>query len=87
MVNIVDPHIKQDNGYHLYKEAKDQDYFIRNKDNNEFQGWCWPGTSHHLNFLFLLVTNPHLHSLSKTCLAVVTLRQWCVYLNGTVVTT
>lgn len=44
MVTIVDPHIKQDNGYHLYKEAKDQDYFIRNKDNNEFQGWCWPGT-------------------------------------------
>ncbi|PIK52128.1 hypothetical protein BSL78_10975 [Apostichopus japonicus] len=43
MVTIVDPHIKQDNGYHLYKEAKDQDYFIRNKDNNEFQGWCWPG--------------------------------------------
>ncbi|XP_071832175.1 neutral alpha-glucosidase AB-like isoform X2 [Apostichopus japonicus] len=50
MVTIVDPHIKQDNGYHLYKEAKDQDYFIRNKDNNEFQGWCWPGSSSYPDF-------------------------------------
>lgn len=50
MVTIVDPHIKQDTGFHLYQEGKDGDYFIRNKDNNEFQGWCWPGSSSYPDF-------------------------------------
>ena len=45
MVTIVDPHIKRDSGYKLYQQGKDNDYFVKNKDGNEYEGWCWPGKS------------------------------------------
>ena len=43
MVTIIDPHIKKDNSFHLYKEATDQGLFVKDKDGKEFDGWCWPG--------------------------------------------
>ena len=43
MVTIVDPHIKKDNNYRVYKEARDLGYYIKDKNNNEYEGWCWPG--------------------------------------------
>ncbi|XP_070577600.1 neutral alpha-glucosidase AB-like isoform X2 [Ptychodera flava] len=51
MVTIIDPHIKKEDGYHIYKEAKGLDYFVKNKDGNDYEGWCWPGTSAWLDFL------------------------------------
>ncbi|KAI8812796.1 glycosyl hydrolases family 31-domain-containing protein [Cladochytrium replicatum] len=53
MVTIVDPHIKVDSGYAVYQEAKEQGLFVKNKDNNDFDGWCWPGSSSWLDY-----TNP-----------------------------
>jgi len=50
MVTIIDPHIKVDNNYHIYSEAKSLDHFIKDKDGNEFRGWCWPGDSGYLDF-------------------------------------
>jgi len=50
MVTIVDPHIKKDSNYHVYKEAHDKGLFIKNKDDEEFDGWCWPGASAYLDF-------------------------------------
>jgi len=44
-VTIVDPHLKRDDGYHVYKEAKDRDFLIKKSDNTVFDGWCWPGSS------------------------------------------
>lgn len=29
MVTIIDPHIKKDDNYHVYKEAKELGYFIK----------------------------------------------------------
>ena len=43
LVTIVDPHIKRDDNYIIYKEAKDKNLFIKNKDGGEYDGWCWPG--------------------------------------------
>jgi alpha 1,3-glucosidase len=43
MVTIVDPHVKRDSGYYVYKEASEKKYFVRTKDGTEFDGWCWPG--------------------------------------------
>jgi hypothetical protein len=43
MVTIVDPHVKRDSNYYVYKEASEKKYFVRTKDNTEFDGWCWPG--------------------------------------------
>jgi len=42
LVTIVDPHIKRDDNYHIYKELKDKDLFVK-RDGKEFDGWCWPG--------------------------------------------
>ena len=43
MVTIVDPHLKRDDNYGVYKEAHDNGLAIKNKDGGDFDGWCWPG--------------------------------------------
>ena len=43
MVIIVDPHLKKDDGYAVYADAKSKDYFVKNKDGSDYEGWCWPG--------------------------------------------
>ena len=43
MVTIVDPHIKKDNNFGVYKQGRDLDYFIKDSNGNEYEGWCWPG--------------------------------------------
>lgn len=29
MVTIIDPHIKKDDDFHVYKDAKDMGYFVK----------------------------------------------------------
>ena len=54
MVTIVDPHVKIDNNYPVYKEAKDKGFYVKKNDGTtDFDGWCWPGSSTYLD-----VTNP-----------------------------
>eukprot|EP00033_Pygsuia_biforma_P001531 GCRY01001726.1.p1 GENE.GCRY01001726.1~~GCRY01001726.1.p1 ORF type:complete len:887 (+),score=268.23 GCRY01001726.1:142-2802(+) len=50
MVTIADPHIRKDDNYFVYKNAKSQDLFVKNKDGNVYEGHCWPGTSSYLDF-------------------------------------
>ena len=38
LVTIVDPHIKRDDNYHIYKEIRDKDLFVK-RDGKEFDGW------------------------------------------------
>ncbi|OCT45684.1 Glucosidase 2 subunit alpha [Cladophialophora carrionii] len=45
LVVIIDPHIKNKEGYHVVEELKSKDLAVKNKDNNIFEGWCWPGSS------------------------------------------
>lgn len=45
LVTIVDPHIKIDNNYHIYTEARDLDLFVKDKSGKAIDGWCWPGSS------------------------------------------
>lgn len=45
LVTIVDPHIKIDTSYHIYKEAKDLDLYVKDKSGKDIDGWCWPGSS------------------------------------------
>jgi len=51
LVTIVDPHIKVDNNYHIYNEAKDKNFFVKDKTGNNIDGWCWPGSSSWPDFL------------------------------------
>ncbi|KIX08989.1 uncharacterized protein Z518_00067 [Rhinocladiella mackenziei CBS 650.93] len=46
LVVIIDPHIKNKAGYSVGEELKGKGLAVKNKDNNIFEGWCWPGSSH-----------------------------------------
>jgi len=43
MVTITDPHIKKDDGYQIYADAKARGYFVKSKDGLDYEGSCWPG--------------------------------------------
>jgi len=51
MVNIVDPHIKRVGGYKIHEEAEKLGLYVKNKDGNDFDGWCWPGSSSWLDYM------------------------------------
>lgn len=46
LVAIIDPHIKNEGGYHVVEEMKSKDLAVKNKEGNIYEGWCWPGSSH-----------------------------------------
>lgn len=46
LVAIIDPHLKNENGYPVIEELKSKDLGVKNKDGNIYDGWCWPGSSH-----------------------------------------
>ncbi|KAI4343476.1 hypothetical protein L6164_010819 [Bauhinia variegata] len=45
MVTIVDPHIKRDESFQLHKEAAEKGYYVKDANGNDYDGWCWPGSS------------------------------------------
>ncbi|XP_048486007.1 neutral alpha-glucosidase AB [Plutella xylostella] len=51
MVVIIDPHIKREAGYFLHEHATDNGLYVKNKDDKDYEGWCWPGSSSYLDFL------------------------------------
>lgn len=57
MVTIVDPHIKRDESFHLHKEASEKGYYVKDANGNDFDGWCWPGSSSYPDTL-----NPEIRS-------------------------
>ena len=46
LVVIIDPHIKNEGGYSVVDDMKSKNLAVKNKDNNIYEGWCWPGSSH-----------------------------------------
>lgn len=50
MVTIIDPHIKRDDNYHIHSEATAKGLYIKDKNGNDFDGFCWPGQSSYLDF-------------------------------------
>ena len=42
LVTIIDPHIKKDTNYYIYKEAHDKGLYVQNKDGQEFDGYALP---------------------------------------------
>ncbi|ODA82453.1 hypothetical protein RJ55_00960 [Drechmeria coniospora] len=45
LVLIIDPHIKRIDDYAVNQELTSQDLGVHNKDNEIYEGWCWPGSS------------------------------------------
>lgn len=51
MVTIVDPHILRDDKYYIHKEASAKGLYIKkNNGKDDYDGWCWPGSSSYLDF-------------------------------------
>lgn len=46
---IIDPHIKRDSGYFFHNDCTDKGLYTKNKDGNDYEGWCWPGSSSYLD--------------------------------------
>lgn len=42
---IIDPHIKRDSSYFFHNDCTDRGYYTKNKDGNDYEGWCWPGSA------------------------------------------
>lgn len=51
LVIIIDPHIKVESGYPVVEELKSNAYATKSKDDNIYEGWCWPGSSHWVDCL------------------------------------
>ena len=49
LVAIIDPHIKNEGNYPVVDAMKNLGHGVNNKDNNIYEGWCWPGSSHWLD--------------------------------------
>jgi len=47
---IIDPHIKRDSNYFFHNDCTDRGYYIKNKDNKDYEGWCWPGSASYPDF-------------------------------------
>lgn len=45
LVVIIDPHIKRDASYFFHNDCTDRGYYTKNKDGNDYEGWCWPGSA------------------------------------------
>lgn len=43
MVAIVDPHIKVDSDYKIHNELIAKNFYVKNRDGRDYEGWCWPG--------------------------------------------
>lgn len=46
---IIDPHIKRDSGYFFHNDCTDRGYYVKNKDGNDYEGWCWPGAASYID--------------------------------------
>lgn len=45
VVPIIDPGVKVDPDYDVYRKGLRQGYYVRNPDGTPFEGWVWPGRS------------------------------------------
>lgn len=45
LVVIIDPHIKKDDAYWVYKELISKDLAVKTPEGKAFEGNCWPGNS------------------------------------------
>ncbi|KAH0792358.1 glycosyl hydrolase [Histomonas meleagridis] len=51
LITLVDPHLKIDERYRIYSEAKNNDLLLKNRDNKDYVSDCWPGKSVWVDFL------------------------------------
>ncbi|KAH8416821.1 hypothetical protein KR222_005999, partial [Zaprionus bogoriensis] len=50
LVIIIDPHIKRDNGYFFHTDCTENGYYVKTREGNDYEGWCWPGAASYPDF-------------------------------------
>ncbi|EDW81853.1 uncharacterized protein Dwil_GK25479 [Drosophila willistoni] len=50
LVVIIDPHVKRDTGYFFHNDCTERGYYVKTRDGNDYEGWCWPGSSSYPDF-------------------------------------
>ncbi|EEB08146.1 glucosidase II Gls2 [Schizosaccharomyces japonicus yFS275] len=45
LVVLIDPHLKQDNNYFVYKDITENDFCVKDANGNNYVADCWPGKS------------------------------------------
>ncbi|XP_001355295.2 neutral alpha-glucosidase AB [Drosophila pseudoobscura] len=50
LVVIIDPHIKRDNGYFFHQDCTEKGYYVKTREGNDYEGWCWPGSASYPDF-------------------------------------
>uniref|UniRef100_A0AAY4DM90 Neutral alpha-glucosidase AB n=1 Tax=Denticeps clupeoides TaxID=299321 RepID=A0AAY4DM90_9TELE len=50
LVAIVDPHIKVDSNFKVHNEIRSRNFYVKNKDGGDYEGWCWPGNAGYPDF-------------------------------------
>ncbi|KAJ2555374.1 glucosidase II, partial [Coemansia sp. RSA 1933] len=52
LVTIIDPHVKYEASYHIWKEGNENGYFIKNSSGvDNYRAWCWPKESCWVDYL------------------------------------
>ncbi|BHF62802.1 hypothetical protein SprV_0200578800 [Sparganum proliferum] len=51
LVVVVDPHIKRDSNWDIFRDAESKGFYVKTPDSGDFDGWCWPGSSSWPDFL------------------------------------
>ena len=69
LVTIVDPHIKKDSNYYIYKEAEAGHYLTKNKDGNTYDGVSLYSLQDHAKLKIL--------KLRHSCTTCSILCRWC----------
>ncbi len=50
MVVIVDPHLKRTSNYPVFVEAEAKKILVKNAKGEDYEGWCWSGSSAWVDF-------------------------------------
>jgi len=50
LVTIIDPHIKREPNYAIHTAAQYHGFYVKNRDGNEYEGQCWPGSSSWIDY-------------------------------------
>ena len=51
LVTIIDPHLKVDPEYFVYKDALQRGLLVQNETGQAYEGKCWPQLSSWIDFI------------------------------------
>ncbi|XP_065094269.1 neutral alpha-glucosidase AB-like [Ochlerotatus camptorhynchus] len=50
LILIIDPHVKIDKDYFFHQDCTSRDYYVKDRNGEDFRGQCWPGPSSYTDF-------------------------------------